>query len=78
MSKKSNPAMIGIFVLGALVLGVAGIIILGGGLFFAEEIIWAVYFDSSLKGLEVGAPMSFRGVPVGSVKEIVGIYDPEK
>ena len=37
MSKKSSPTLIGIFVVGALVLAVAGILLFGSGKFFKEE-----------------------------------------
>jgi paraquat-inducible protein B len=37
---------------------------------------WAVVFDESLRGLEPGAPVDFRGVLLGEVKEIGVQYNP--
>jgi len=70
MARKANPAMIGGFVLGAIVLAVAAMILLGGGRFFQHRQFWEAYFDESIKGLAIGAPVTFRGVKVGSVTDI--------
>lgn len=37
---------------------------------------WAVVFDESLRGLEPGSPVDFRGVLLGEVKEIGVQYNP--
>lgn len=70
MARKANPAMIGGFVLGALVLAVAALVVGGGGNFFQHRQFWEAYFDESIKGLAIGAPVTFRGVKVGSVTDI--------
>ncbi|KIH77680.1 paraquat-inducible protein B [Geoalkalibacter ferrihydriticus] len=70
MSKKVNPALVGAFVLGALALSLAAVIIFGGGHFFRATERYVLYFDGSVKGLNVGAPVVFRGVQVGSVVQI--------
>lgn len=70
MSGKANKTMIGIFVLGALTLGLGAIVALGSGVFFTQKYPCIMYFPNSVSGLEVGAPVLFRGVPIGSVKEI--------
>ena len=75
MSKKSSPTLIGIFVVGALVLAVAGILLFGSGKFFKEKMPFVMYFDGSLKGLNVGSPVMFKGVNVGSVTDIVIEFD---
>jgi len=77
MSKKANPTLIGGFVLGALVLLVGGLIVFGSGRFFQSTLTYVAFFKGSVKGLQVGAPVSFRGIPVGSVSQITGVYDRE-
>jgi paraquat-inducible protein B len=62
--------MIGGFVLGAIALAVAGLVVVGGGKFFQHRQFWEAYFDESIKGLAIGAPVTFRGVKVGSVTDI--------
>ena len=75
MSKKSSPTLIGIFVVGALVLAVAAILLFGSGKFFKEKIPFVMYFEGSLKGLNIGSPVMFRGVNVGSVTDILIEFD---
>ena len=77
MSKKANKTTIGIFVVGAVVLIAAAILILGSGKFFQERQTYVMVFDGSVKGLSVGAPVTFRGVKVGSVSDIAMLFDPE-
>ena len=68
--KKLEPAMIGVFVVLSLILFMAGIVLFGGTKFFEKESLVIAYFDDSLKGLSVGAPVTYRGVSIGQVKEI--------
>jgi len=70
MSKPANKTMIGIFVVVAIGLVVAAILILGSGKFFTDKPKFVMYFDGSVKGLAVGSPVVFRGVKVGTVTEI--------
>ncbi len=70
MSKKANKALIGLFVLGALCLVVTGLVVFGSGRLFSDTEKYVLYFDGSVKGLSVGAPVVFRGVKVGSVVDI--------
>jgi paraquat-inducible protein B len=70
MASRANPAVIGGFVLGAIVLAVAGLVVVGGGKFFQHRQYWEANFDESIKGLAIGAPVTFRGVKVGSVTDI--------
>ena len=70
MSKKSNPAVIGGFVVGAIALVVAAILIFGGGAFFADTFKFVSYFTGSVTGLTVGAPVRFNGAQVGAVTKI--------
>ena len=75
MSRRANPSVIGAFVLGAVALGVAAVLVFGSGRFFEQRQPFVLYFDSSVKGLEVGSPVIFQGVEVGSVKSISAVVD---
>ena len=75
--RRANPAIIGGFILGAVVLVIAGVMILGSGKFFKETVAGVMYFEGSLQGLHVGAPVNFRGVKVGSVSDIKMQLEPQ-
>lgn len=78
MSKHANPTLIGIFVAGAIGLIVAGILIISGGkLLLADHTNFVLYFKGSVKGLNVGSPVSFRGVNIGTVTEIQLVVNEE-
>lgn len=62
--------MIGSFVIVALILFMTAIVIFSGAQFFSVENLVITYFEGSLQGLSVGAPVTYRGVTVGHVKEI--------
>jgi paraquat-inducible protein B len=76
MSKQANKTVIGAFVVGAIVLAVAGILVFGSGDFFAERPKFVMFFEGSVNGLNVGAPVTFRGVKIGTVQEINLFFDP--
>jgi paraquat-inducible protein B len=67
---RANPKLIGGFVLGAVALVVIGVLLLGGAKFLTEKRNFVAYFEGSVKGLNVGAPVEFQGVQVGSVTDI--------
>jgi paraquat-inducible protein B len=70
MSKQANTKLIGGFVVGAIVLTVAGILLFGSGKFFSRQMKFVLFFQDSVKGLNIGAPVDFRGVNIGAVKDI--------
>ncbi len=70
MSKQANKTVIGAFVLGAIVLVVAGVLVFGSGRFLRHLNEYVLFFDGSVKGLSVGAPVMFRGVKIGQVTDI--------
>lgn len=76
MAKKTNPKLIGLFALGALALLIVGIIIIGGGKLWKQTIPVVMYFPRSVAGLNVGAPVTFRGVKMGEVTDIFIGYQP--
>jgi len=77
MGSKISPTMIGAFVVGAIICMVAGVLLFGGGKFFQEKLPFVMFFDSSVDGLSVGAPVIFRGVQVGQVTGISAVADPQ-
>ena len=70
MNSQSYKTTVGAVVLGGLALLVLGIILLGGGRLFSNDLEYVLYFDGSVSGLTTGAPVVFRGVPMGSVTRI--------
>jgi len=73
MSKQASPTLIGSFVVGAVALVVAGVLIFGSGKFFSDSISAVMYFQGDLKGLQVGAPVAYEGVDIGTVTSI-GVF----
>lgn len=75
MGRKGSKTLIGAFVLGALALVVAGVLVFGSGKFFRERPKFVMFFEESIKGLNVGAPVIFRGVKIGDVTDIKLHFD---
>lgn len=63
--------MIGGFVVLAVIIMAASLVVFGSGKFFQKTNRYLMYFDEPITGLTVGAPVLFQGVPVGSVKSIM-------
>jgi len=75
VTKGGNATLIGAFVVGGLALVLAAVIIAGGGKVFARKERAVMHFSGSIYGLQVGAPVVFRGVRLGSVTSIGLVYD---
>src|SRR5271169_1281095 len=69
--KTSNPTALGLFLVIGLAIGVAGVLIFSSGNLFHQQQKSILYFDGSLKGLNPGAPVKFRGVTIGKVDQIL-------
>ena len=76
MAKQASKMMIGIFLIIALFLLAASLVVFGSGKFFTKTQKFVLYFNEPVKGLDVGSPVLFQGVAVGSVKSIDIIADP--
>ena len=68
--KSRSYFKVGIFVIIGSLLIVSGIVLFGAGKFLKKKIIIESYFNQSVQGLEVGAPLKFQGVQIGNVREI--------
>jgi paraquat-inducible protein B len=75
MSKKANPKVVGSFVVGAMALAILGIMLLGGGSLLETTFDCVLYFDESISGLDVGAPVDFQGVRIGTVTDVWMEFD---
>jgi paraquat-inducible protein B len=71
MSKKASPAAIGIFIFIGLILGVGGLFLFSSSKFFTPTAKFIVYFENTLRGLNEGAPVKYRGVTIGSVSRVM-------
>jgi len=78
LSKQASKTVIGSFVVSALVLVVVGVLIFGSGNYLKERYRFMLFFQDSVKGLSVGAPVIFMGVQIGEVKDINVIADPSE
>jgi paraquat-inducible protein B len=70
MGKRTNPAVIGGFIVGAVVLIIVGILVFSRGQFLSDKRVFVLFFEGSVKGLNIGAPVDFQGVQIGSVTDI--------
>ena len=65
--KSPSARSIGVFVVGALALAATGLIAFGATSYFEHRPRAVTFFHGSVAGLAAGAPVTFRGVPVGKV-----------
>lgn len=70
MSRKASPTLIGAFVIAAIALLVAGVLVFGGREIFQKKQRFVTYFDGSVQGLRIGSNVLFRGVRVGYVTDV--------
>ena len=70
MSRAANPSVIGAFVVGAVVLSVAAVVLFGSGRLFEKRNTFVLHFDHSVQGLEVGSPVIFQGGEIGTVTTV--------
>ncbi len=74
---KPSATLIGVFVLGAVTLLIAGVLFFGSGAFLENRIPFVSFFHGSVAGLQVGAAVTFRGVRVGQVKAVAIRVSPD-
>jgi paraquat-inducible protein B len=75
VSQKINTTSIGLFIVTGLALGLGGLLLFSSSKIFTDTQEVIVYFDESLNGLNVGAPVKYRGVTIGSVKRVMVRYN---
>jgi paraquat-inducible protein B len=70
MSAPTNHWKLGLFVVVGVVLTLTTVAVLGARSLRKEVSRYVSYFDESVQGLEVGSPIKFRGVTIGTVGKI--------
>jgi paraquat-inducible protein B len=70
VSARAHPRAVGAFVIGAIAIVLGAIVALSAGDWFAPKDRFAVFFPGSVRGLNPGAPVTFRGVKIGEVKDV--------
>ena len=75
MSQKANPRLIGVFILIAVFVSIGTFFLMNRDRFFSQTTKYVLYFQGSVKGLNIGSPVVFNGVPVGRVINISLVTD---
>lgn len=68
--KKNTSLIIGAFIMGAIVLVFVALIFFSGGRLFSQKEKIVMYFDGSVQGLQIGAPVKLKGVVLGEITDI--------
>ena len=68
--KKPHPAVVGAFVIGAIALLILAALAIGGRGLFERKLDCVAYFDENIGGLDVGAPVEYEGVRIGTATDI--------
>lgn len=70
MSQRANPFAVGLFFVVAILLLLGTLFFFGAGDIFRKSERFVLYFEGSITGLKVGAPVTFQGVQIGQVADI--------
>ncbi|XZG71218.1 MlaD family protein [Chitinibacteraceae bacterium HSL-7] len=68
--KQSHYIRLGLFIIGAMVIGFVFLLAFGAGNWMSKSIRMETYFDESVQGLDVGSAVKYRGVALGNVSAI--------
>jgi len=67
MSRKTNPTKLGLFVVAGFLAFMTTLVVFGANSLRKETLTFKTYFNESVQGLEVGSPVKYRGVTIGTV-----------
>jgi ABC-type transporter Mla subunit MlaD len=70
MEEGKRYVRLGVFVVVTVSIVAVVLFLLGGRNLFQPTLTFETYFHESVAGLDIGAPVRFRGVPLGQVSEI--------
>jgi paraquat-inducible protein B len=69
-NSKNTSFAIGAFIVGAMVLIFIALIFFSGGRLFSKKEKVLMYFEGSVQGLQIGAPVKLKGVVLGEITDI--------
>ena len=69
-NSKNTSFAIGAFIVGAMVLIFIALIFFSGGRLFSKKEKVIMYFEGSVQGLQIGAPVKLKGVVLGEITDI--------
>jgi paraquat-inducible protein B len=75
MKKQPSTLAIGLFVIGAMIIVLAATLFISGSNFGKNLSRAILVFDGNVRGLNIGAPVAFKGVQIGQVTQIGAIID---
>jgi ABC-type transporter Mla subunit MlaD len=70
MAQRASHWKLGLFVVAAFAIAFGALLWLGTAQLRRQFVYMVTYFDESVDGLSIGAPVQFRGVPIGSVSRL--------
>jgi phospholipid/cholesterol/gamma-HCH transport system substrate-binding protein len=70
METRASHFLVGLFALSLVVIFSAAVLWLAKSRYAEDETLYYIYFRGAVTGLQVGSPVRYRGVPVGSVTNI--------
>jgi len=78
VGERKHSVLIGSFVVGSLLIVLAGAVVIGSTGFSGQREQVVMVFEGSVKGLTVGAPIALRGVEIGQVTDIQLLLSTDK
>ncbi len=70
METRASHFLVGLFALSLVVIFSAAVLWLAKSRYTEDETLYYIYFRGAVTGLQIGSPVRYRGVPVGSVTNI--------
>jgi ABC-type transporter Mla subunit MlaD len=70
MTQPANHWKLGLFVVISFLLALVAVMYVGAKALDRDAVIYKSYFDEAVTGLEIGSPVKFRGVTIGTVSKV--------
>ncbi|MES2764301.1 MAG: MlaD family protein [Bacteroidota bacterium] len=68
--RATHPFLVGLFVLAGTFFIIGVILWLGASKFFDDYSTYVTYIDGSVEGLNVGSPVKYQGIPIGTISAV--------